>query len=353
VDNRLAKSLSLSSHYRTDYLQEYTHWAFTDVDMVVGDLERYINHDELHHYDVVTYRYHDDNTQLFFHGQFTMVRISPATSMVWLGCEYFGGSSEPSRGLLYELRLRQFLHEREIRRGRSLPMPFHVADEGCMTRTFVSKKDLRIKYVPKLWNDRKGGLFYLNICAPPSGQGRGRAVLRRCLTNEKAQADFMPEETKNRALQRCIGYISGCSPSSETLWPSPGSAVRTHDPNREEGEFLPLPITHECAFPWIAPFDQFCVNSSAFGPSGLVGSWSFYYLNGAWFRRRYISDPQIEDGALLHLQRWKNGGSRKLVVEAPRVGENATYFLEKVGFRRVDIATGHELDSNAGFDSHQ
>eukprot|EP00967_Tisochrysis_lutea_P033848 scaffold40265_cov39-Tisochrysis_lutea.AAC.4 len=118
--------------------------------MVVGDLERYINHDELHHYDVVTYRYHDDNTQLFFHGQFTMVRISPATSMVWLGCEYFGGSSEPSRGLLYELRLRQFLHEREIRRGRSLPMPFHVADEGCMTRTFVSKKDLRIKYVPKV-----------------------------------------------------------------------------------------------------------------------------------------------------------------------------------------------------------
>jgi hypothetical protein len=36
-----------------DYLQEYTHWGWVDLDMLMGDLSKLI--EDLDHYDLVTY----------------------------------------------------------------------------------------------------------------------------------------------------------------------------------------------------------------------------------------------------------------------------------------------------------
>eukprot|EP00527_Entomoneis_sp_CCMP2396_P005787 CAMPEP_0198152748 /NCGR_PEP_ID=MMETSP1443-20131203/61158_1 /TAXON_ID=186043 /ORGANISM="Entomoneis sp., Strain CCMP2396" /LENGTH=99 /DNA_ID=CAMNT_0043818863 /DNA_START=53 /DNA_END=349 /DNA_ORIENTATION=- len=42
-----------------DLLQDYTHWGYSDIDMVFGDLGRHIEESEWTDYDIVTYGFGD------------------------------------------------------------------------------------------------------------------------------------------------------------------------------------------------------------------------------------------------------------------------------------------------------
>lgn len=42
-----------------DYLHAYSHWAFCDIDLLAGDLGRYLDHQELSDYDILTFSYGD------------------------------------------------------------------------------------------------------------------------------------------------------------------------------------------------------------------------------------------------------------------------------------------------------
>lgn len=48
-------------HIFADYLGGYSHWGYSDLDVVFGDLPRWIDEDEWRDYDVVTYGFGDQD----------------------------------------------------------------------------------------------------------------------------------------------------------------------------------------------------------------------------------------------------------------------------------------------------
>ena len=72
-----------------DYLTPYSHWSYTDIDMLIGDLPLHIEHDELAHFDIFTYHF-GDVFRLYLRGQFAAHRNSPKVNRLWAECPHLG-----------------------------------------------------------------------------------------------------------------------------------------------------------------------------------------------------------------------------------------------------------------------
>merc|ERR1712238_149628 len=75
-------------HIFRQYLEGYTHWGYSDLDIMFGDLERWITPDELIDYDIVTYGFGDQH-RVYLRGQFTIHRNDPEKiNQLWRECNY-------------------------------------------------------------------------------------------------------------------------------------------------------------------------------------------------------------------------------------------------------------------------
>jgi len=140
----------------TEYLAGYTHWSYTDLDLVAGDLGAFFSREELADFDLLTFTFGDVVThgRLYLRGQFAMHRISQATSRLWLGCDFLGPPTRTGAaagGLLHELQLKAALFERATQRGDPFRPHFNSA-EGCYSAVVTSNPRLRIKYANKVSN---------------------------------------------------------------------------------------------------------------------------------------------------------------------------------------------------------
>jgi hypothetical protein len=116
-----------------DYLVDYTHWGYADFDMMFGDLTRWITHDELTDYDIVTYTF-GDQQRLYIRGQFTFHKKS--LDNVWRACAYL---SEMDK------RFDAIIHEKK---------PYHVESaEGCYSAAVLDRNDIKVKFAVKAWTD--------------------------------------------------------------------------------------------------------------------------------------------------------------------------------------------------------
>ena len=85
-----------TGHVFADYLGEYTHWGYSDLDIAWGDLPRWITPDELDgdKWDVVTYGFGDQD-RAYLRGQFTFHRNDPERiNQLWRGCDYLARADE-------------------------------------------------------------------------------------------------------------------------------------------------------------------------------------------------------------------------------------------------------------------
>jgi len=57
-----------------DYFKTYSHWGYSDFDIVWGDMSRWITQDELINFDIVTYGFGDQH-RLYLRGQFTFHKV--------------------------------------------------------------------------------------------------------------------------------------------------------------------------------------------------------------------------------------------------------------------------------------
>ena len=72
----------------------YSHWGYSDLDILFGDLPRWITHDELYDFDIVTYGYGDQG-RVYLRGQFTFHKNVPDTiNQLWRGCKYLSAMDE-------------------------------------------------------------------------------------------------------------------------------------------------------------------------------------------------------------------------------------------------------------------
>lgn len=74
-------------HIFQDFLSGYTHWGYSDLDIVFGDLPRWISRDELEDFDIVTYSFGDQD-RLYLRGQFTFLKNTNRLNQLWRGCSY-------------------------------------------------------------------------------------------------------------------------------------------------------------------------------------------------------------------------------------------------------------------------
>lgn len=140
-------------HIFADYLKEYSHWGYSDIDVVFGDMSRWIDHDEWTDYDIVTYGFGDQD-KLYLRGQFTFHRNDPTyINQLWRGCKY--------------------LSEMDVRYANPSTLKFESA-EGCYSQAVITKKDVKVKYAVKAFSDVSDDSpviahgMYLSLGSPPS-----------------------------------------------------------------------------------------------------------------------------------------------------------------------------------------
>ena len=140
-------------HIFADYLTEYSHWGYSDFDVVFGDMSRWIDEDEWNDYDIVTYGFGDQD-KLYLRGQFTFHRNDPTyINQLWRHCKY--------------------LSEMDIRYAHPDTLKFESA-EGCYSQAVISRKDIKVKWAVKAFTDVGEGSpiytqgVYLSLGSPPS-----------------------------------------------------------------------------------------------------------------------------------------------------------------------------------------
>ena len=119
-------------HIFASYISEYTHWGYSDLDVVYGDISRWIDVDEWYNYDVVTYGFGDQD-KLYLRGQFTFHRNDDKyINQLWRHCKY--------------------LSEMDIRYSNTKNIKFESA-EGCYSQAVIQKKDIKVKWAVKAFTD--------------------------------------------------------------------------------------------------------------------------------------------------------------------------------------------------------
>lgn len=124
-----------SGHIFKDYLTDYSHWGYTDLDILWGDLQSWITTDEWNDYDIVTYTFGDQD-RAYLRGQFTFHKNEERINQLWRGCSHLDGLEERFYNLL----------------KRKNPFHFESA-EGCYSKVVLDQKDVTIKFAVKAWTD--------------------------------------------------------------------------------------------------------------------------------------------------------------------------------------------------------
>lgn len=122
-------------HIFADFLQGYTHWGYSDLDILFGDLERWITPDELNEFDIVTYGYGDQN-RIYLRGQFTFHKNDDKINQLWRLCDYLSDMDKRFNDVMSG---EKHLH-------------FESA-EGCYSSAVLQHNDIKVKYTVKAFTD--------------------------------------------------------------------------------------------------------------------------------------------------------------------------------------------------------
>lgn len=124
-------------HIFQDYILDYSHWGYSDFDIVFGDLPRWITDEELNDWDIVTYSYGDQD-RVYLRGQFTFHKNKESINHIWRKCTH-----------LSEMDQR---YKRVLLGGEKLRL---VSAEGCYSNAVINTKNISVKYVVKAMSDVK------------------------------------------------------------------------------------------------------------------------------------------------------------------------------------------------------
>ena len=128
-----------------DFLEGYTHWGYTDMDMMYGDLGRHIEASEWTDYDIVTFGF-GDQQRLYVKGQFTMHKNTDAVRTLWEDCRYLSHLDERWYNLIKSSSNQEG--------GSSSSTSFQLESaEGCYSAALLQNTDISIKYAVKAWTD--------------------------------------------------------------------------------------------------------------------------------------------------------------------------------------------------------
>jgi hypothetical protein len=122
-----------------DYLAAYSHWSYSDPDIVWGNLCDWISKEDMTTFDLITLSKTYDAGRLFIRGQFALHKNTAAVNNVWRGLEYFNIHSFATRigGAARQVR--------ENRKSEDVFGSFFKSAEGYYSQLFFkSGKSVKI-----------------------------------------------------------------------------------------------------------------------------------------------------------------------------------------------------------------
>lgn len=127
-----------TGHIFADYLTEYSHWGYSDLDIIWGDLPRWVSKEELTDWDIVSYGFGDQD-RVYLRGQFTFHKNNDKINQLWRGCEYLSEA---------DVRYSKLLKGSEQFKLESA--------EGCYSAVALHTDDIKVKYTVKALTDAEG-----------------------------------------------------------------------------------------------------------------------------------------------------------------------------------------------------
>ncbi len=281
-----------------DLLEGYSHWGYTDLDIVFGDLSHWITEDELLNYDIVTYSY-GDQRRLYLRGQFTFHKNNDKVNKIWRDCRYLRDLDERFDGIVKS-------------KGH-----FRVESaEGCYSAAVLDRNDVRVKYVPHAWtdtHDEAGGTFHDTISSHGVylARSKSRQVLYRAKSageNARLVARLDPSYWDKKAAYTQRDISLG---SLETM----DLADAMHDNDK-------------CMY-WVPPEYQpkLCLSAPVSSDETL------YWINGSLYKQRVVlHDEGVADTApFFHFQEWKRHYRYDEVASCHAQTSISTYLFTQFG----------------------
>jgi len=292
-------------HIFQEYLAGYSHWGYSDVDMLFGDLGRWISQDELDDYDIVTYGF-GDQRRLYLRGQFTFHKNNPKINQLWRGCDYL---SDMDKRLGDVVRGKKEYH-------------FESA-EGCYSSAVLDHKDIRIKYAVKAWTDVdvKDTAYSHGLYLSRSPQS-GKTILFKAASPETATSLLHLPSTwyksdrvysdKSLELQMTVGAIEEIA--------------------------LPDDANAKCMY-WVQQKYQ----SKLCLPSSIQSDETLYYIDGKLHKQKHQNvklQHDVVTGPFFHFQEWKRYYRPNQLTSLHLTSSVQTFVLSKEGV--IPLSGGNE-----------
>jgi hypothetical protein len=189
-----------------DYAEGYSHWAYADLDLLVGRLHQQLTPQLLSRHDIITLTF-GDNNRLYMRGQLTVHKNNAMVRGLWRGCDYLSHIGK---------RLERFFVQHKH-------WDFHSA-EGCYSRVVADDTRLSVLYVPIQFSDAFPGSLDMKETMMLGG------ALLRCfaqpISDDILRHSYAQEPREERAgAELALSRITA-SPLHCSYWIDPADQVK-------------------------------------------------------------------------------------------------------------------------------
>ena len=258
-------------HIFADYIGGYSHWGYSDLDMLYGDLGRWITPDELKDFDIVTYSFGDQH-RLYLRGQLTFHKNTPKATQLWRHCEYLSN---------LDTRLANVINRKNKYRFESA--------EGCYSAAILQHDDIRVKYASKAWTDVHGkDTAYSHGVYLARDLRKNRHVIYKASSQSAGQ---VLNELSHDWFNKDKVYHDRKKPLQSPM----GSMERIDVPSNDESK---------CMY-WVQQKYQasLCLDEKLAGANDTV-----YWVDGQLFKQSHMNvglETDVSTAPFFHFQEWK------------------------------------------------
>ena len=288
----------------SQYLINYTHWGYSDLDVILGDVAAFISRSELTDYHIVTYSFGDSDA-LYLRGQWTVHQNLPNINSIWMGCEHL------SSGLEKEILQKVAWVRRNEAAGRITYHKRFLSAEGCYSSRAMQTSGIKVKISQKQF----AGLERDQQASAVAYVIRGALWLCEAASGEQPDVAALAAASE---LQ--------CDESLPELQP----------PANQSGEPQSVEVGMAGCGAWVPPEYRLCAESL----KGKVRQ-TVVRRDGQFFAQTFEHAPRIvgaggqcHQGAFFHMQEWKKRWEDGLSHIDPRA-QFDTFRLDQSGIHRL------------------